>query len=94
MFSNNGQLFITLAWVFKIKEMQIFARTIEIYKENWAFSDLLGRDYFKRALTYEQYRAILLCAKLIITTVCGQPDIFPFLELKKKTEILKNSLII
>ena len=32
--------------------MQIFARTIEIYKENWAFSDLLGRDYFKRALTY------------------------------------------
>ena len=52
IFSNNGQLFITLAWVFKIKEMQIFARTIEIYKENWAFSDLLGRDYFKRALTY------------------------------------------
>ena len=52
MFSKNGQLFIALAWVLKIKETQIFPRTIEICKENWAFSDLLGRDYIKRALTY------------------------------------------
>ena len=74
--------------------MQIFARTIEIYKENWAFSDLLGRDYFKRALTYMNKQGNFTLRKINNYKSVWSARYFPFPRAKKKTEILKNSSII